>query len=49
MTSEVTTVKDVTVGFLQTIVFVLIVVAVLAGVMLLVNFVAAPGGGLGAY
>ncbi len=42
--SEVVIVKDAVVGFAQTIVFVLIVVAVLGGVMLLVNYLAAPGG-----
>jgi hypothetical protein len=48
-TGEVVIVKDVALGFLQTIFFVLIVVAVLGGVMLLVNYVAAPALGGGAY
>ncbi len=37
--------RDTTLGFIQTITFVLIVVAVLGGVMLLVNYIAAPGFG----
>jgi hypothetical protein len=44
-TSEVTTVRDIGLGFMQTILFVLIVVIVLGGVMLLVNYLAAPGFG----
>jgi hypothetical protein len=42
-------VKDMGLGFLQTIIFVLIVIAVLGGVMLLVNFLAAPTLSGGAY
>ena len=34
--------KDVGVGFLHTMVFAIIVVAILGGVMLLVNYLAAP-------
>jgi hypothetical protein len=48
-TGEVAIVKDVGLGFLHTIVFALIVVALLGGVMLLVNYLAAPALGGGAY
>jgi hypothetical protein len=41
-------VKDVGVGFLHTLVFAVIVVAILGGVMLIVNYLAAPVVG-GAY
>ena len=39
--------RDVLTGFLQTIIFAAIVVGVLAAIMLLVNLLAAPGGGAG--
>lgn len=41
-------VKDMALGFLQTFLFAIIVIVVLGGVMLLVNYLAAPAFG-GAY
>jgi hypothetical protein len=45
---EVAMVKDMALGFLQTFLFAIIVIVVLGGVMLLVNYLAAPAFG-GAY